>query len=242
MFRLLRWSASFALAVCLLSSGAASAQSGSLEDFCLSKGGVWDAEEAACKATTIIEMNVEYPVELAAQLPAIEYAVDEFVREQREEILALGTDTLYPAGRVMNFYLDISSDVFYHSDTIASLLLTVSNYTGGAHPNSFFKTMTFDLENGIQLGFNQVFPPENNPLAIIAPIAQAQLIEKLPDLEESWIRDGASMDSANYRNFVLTEDSVIFYFDPYQVAPYVYGPQQVEIPLSELEAIMAPLG
>lgn len=227
--------------VCALSVAGASAQGETAEDFCLSKGGVWNATDSTCQATTIIEMHVDYPVELASQQESIEHQVDEFVREQRQALLAIGADTLYPAGRELNFFLHIDSETFHHSDSIASLLFTVSTYTGGAHPNSFYQTMTFNLDEGYELSFNQVFRPETNPLATIVPIVQDALREKLPDVEEWMILAGSSMDSANYQNFVLTPDSVIFYFDPYQVAPYVFGPQQVEIPLSELEDILAPL-
>lgn len=237
----MRFKALIIVMLCMLSGVMVSAQGGN-EDFCLSKGGVWNTTDSTCEAVTNIEMRVNYPVEFAARNQSIESEVDAFVRDQREALLSMGADTLYPIGRQIEYFLHIDSETFQHSDSIVSVLFTISTYTGGAHPNSFYETMTFDLDGGYELSFSQIFPPETDPLATIVPIVQAALTEKLgPDAPEDMLLAGSSMDSANYQNFVLTPDSVIFYFDPYQVAPYVFGPQQVEIPLSELEDVLAPL-
>ena len=48
------------------------------------------------------------------------------------------------------------------------------------------------------------------------------------------------MNPDNYQRFVLTDEALIFFFDPAQVAPRVAGPFEVSIPLENLTSILAP--
>ena len=57
---------------------------------------------------------------------------------------------------------------------------------------------------------------------------------KHQQLEYDLFTDGLEAKKENYERFNLKKDSVIFYFPEYQIAPYVAGPQQIEIKLNDL--------
>jgi len=54
------------------------------------------------------------------------------------------------------------------------------------------------------------------------------------------IASGAKANPANFKNWNIQADSILITFDEYQVAPYTNGPQEVEIPFSELKNIFSP--
>jgi len=53
------------------------------------------------------------------------------------------------------------------------------------------------------------------------------------------VTQGTKPESKNFKNWNLQADSILITFDEYQVAPYVYGTQEVEIPYSVLEKILS---
>jgi hypothetical protein len=71
--------------------------------------------------------------------------------------------------------------------------------------------------------------------------------KKLSDtLQDKWmISEGTKPEANNFRNWNLEEDGILITFEEYQVAPYVYGAQEVEIPYSVLKSYLsanAPIG
>ena len=39
----------------------------------------------------------------------------------------------------------------------------------------------------------------------------------------TWMMEGTKGKKENYQNFIFTENGIIFYFSPYQIAPYSTG-------------------
>ncbi|HVN67607.1 MAG TPA: RsiV family protein, partial [Candidatus Sulfotelmatobacter sp.] len=55
--------------------------------------------------------------------------------------------------------------------------------------------------------------------------------------DKKWIKMGAGPDPAHFQKFVLSENEIIFFFDPYEVACYAAGPQTVSLPLTTLRDV-----
>ncbi|MBI5959560.1 MAG: DUF3298 domain-containing protein, partial [Chloroflexi bacterium] len=137
--------------------------------------------------------------------------------------------------------LYIEYETFQFSPNVISLNFTISTYTGGAHPNSYFRSFMFDLTGQRVLALQDLFLPGIDALGVIAPIAQQSLIAQLGDaIDPAWLAQGAGPDPVNYQNVVITPDALVIYFSPYQVVAYAAGPQVVSIPLADLAAILAP--
>ena len=138
--------------------------------------------------------------------------------------------------------LYISQENFSSVDDVKSTFLKVSLNTGGAHPNTFFHTWTYHKDSGEILSFSSLFQQEHNPLWTIYPIVKESLLDQMGEgANEAMIDEGTGeSDFENYQSFVLDGEKLVFFFEPYRVAPYAVGPQQVEIPFEELQVIFQP--
>jgi hypothetical protein len=100
----------------------------------------------------------------------------------------------------------------------------------------------FDLAQEQQVMLDDLFTSTEDALAVISPIVQADLTAQMDEdlADPQWIEDGTGTNPDNYQNFVLTEDSLIFFFPPFQVAPYAAGAFEVTIPLADISSVLAP--
>ncbi len=112
---------------------------------------------------------------------------------------------------------------------------------GAAHPYSYTLTYTYDLKRGESIRLEQLFLPGADYLGLIAAYCQDELTRR--DIGfDALFAAGADPTPENYRNWNITPDGLLISFDPYQVAAYAAGPQEVLIPYAELNAIINPGG
>lgn len=210
------------------------------EDDCFAANGQWNADESRCVIQTGIRIDLDYPVELASQ-PVVAETIDPWLaRMQADFIASYAPDFALPS-YTNNWTLTASYEIYEHSADVASLVYTVGNYTGGAHPNYVYVTYTFDFVDQSLISPEDLFVRGRDPWATIAPLVEADLRDQLGDAADaSWIADGAGATPDNYRAFALTEDALVFFFPPYQVAAYAAGGFEVRIPLDALEGVIRP--
>lgn len=204
---------------------------------CMNAGGF--IEDGQCMLRSAVEIEVAYPTEIAAY-PFVQQTVDAYLDTARAEFVnnfvQYGMD--FPSPGPWSFH--VISDAFYHND-IMSLQFTISDYTGGAHPNAYFRTFMFDLAQGRELGLADMFIEGEATLNDLAPLVQADLIAQWgDDMDTQWMQDGTTPTVENYQNVLLAPDALVFLFPPYQVGPYAMGPQQVSLPLTQISGFLVP--
>lgn len=109
-------------------------------------------------------------------------------------------------------------------------IFTSTIYTGGAHGLQVTKTFTFD-QYGAPITINDLFAKPDAGLKAVASFVQNEITKKNIS-DPQWIADGAGANVENYQSFVFGTDGVTFIFDPYQVAPYAVGTQNILVPFS----------
>lgn len=164
--------------------------------------------------------------------------VDQF--KNNVKLDAAHMKTLPEEVRNNSFKIDYDIDVI-KPDTqvsIVSVRLSIEGMQAGRpHPFHAHQVLNFDLTHGKALALNDLFKKNSKYLTAIATYSSAKLNQNLQD---KWlIADGTKADAKNYKNWNLQNDSLLITFDEYQVAPYVDGPQEVEIPLAELSKMLA---
>lgn len=210
------------------------------EDACFDRGGLWNEETGKCEYQTGLNIEITYPLELVDHEFA-DTTLTEFLNAARRDFLTNFSDYGAEFSSFGDWEIIITYSIYQYSEDIVSVKFDIYEYSGGAHGNHYFETFTFDLVNQQVLNFEDLFQEEFDPLLTIAPIVQTDLEAKLSEMGDSqWIQDGTGSNINNYRNFVVTNDTLVLLFPPYQVAPYVAGSQVVEIPLADLQAILAP--
>ena len=194
-------------------------------------------------------IDVKYPITENEEINAV---VDNLMQERADKV-KLEAEEFFSGPNLpealfswkYSLYADYS--VFHYSSNIVSFKFDMSEFKGGAHPSNSIVTKTFDREEGKEISLSDIFRKDSDYLNALSEISFQQLIQKfladenLKDgFDESWVENGTSPSENNFKNFVLAEDSIIFYFEQYQVIAYAAGEQNVEIKYSQLTDILNP--
>lgn len=129
------------------------------------------------------------------------------------------------------------SRLSYQSERYYCIEMEGYEYSGGAHGTPFREYFIFDRETGEQLSLDDIV--ENTPEELQTMVGRAfrELAEETNfafetpgDLEHT-VADSVSYDSA----FYLTEEGIVFYYVPYEIAPFAAGFPEVVIPYQDLK-------
>ncbi len=176
-----------------------------------------DENEIVCKL--INEQLVEMVLGQAKDVDVNE-AVELFIAQKKDEF---HTDDILPS---MHDYLTGKAE--YGKKNIINYRVTEDVYTGGAHPLCITTIFTFDALTGEYLNLESVFPAvhhEELKDLLIQKLMQDNAVESMEALKEIGFLDMTDMFIS--QNFALREDSVEFYYNPYDIAPYAFGPSTI---------------
>jgi hypothetical protein len=142
----------------------------------------------------------------------------------------------------LSSYLDLNYYVDYADDRLVSVGFTKDTfYAGAAHPNHETVVLNYDLKAGRALRLADLFRPGSPYLRVISDYCLKEL-KGGDDLPDEMIDEGAKAVPENYRNWLVKPEGLEITFDPYQVGPYVAGPQYVTIPYKALLRVVNPAG
>lgn len=146
-------------------------------------------------------------------------------------------------GAVGSYYESAYSVRHSRNDIVSIAFYIDTFFEGAAHGNHNYLVLNYDLKAGKTIKLAELFRPNSNYLNLISAYSIKSLTEKLKDSSDAdWIKTGAEAKDENYKNWNITSRGLEIGFDPYQVAAYVYGPQEVLIPYSELKDVINPNG
>ncbi|HPO50666.1 MAG TPA: DUF3298 domain-containing protein [Spirochaetota bacterium] len=125
------------------------------------------------------------------------------------------------------------------NDTL-SIEFNLYSFSGGAHPNYFTTYANYNLNSGEKLTVKDIV--YDGKYEELVKIAEEQL------KKDKEIEAGFSLADLGYYfpedtfylpdNFLIKEKSIFFYFNIYEVAPYVLGPTEIEISFDKLTDII----
>jgi hypothetical protein len=133
--------------------------------------------------------------------------------------------------------------VSHSSPTVVSFRCHEESYMGGAHPNTFITYLNFDPTTGERVELKKILREDAIPrLTALAERAFRKNRE---------IPDGEDLEKAGFtfepgERFSLTENygfgkkELIFFYNSYEVAPYVMGPTVVKIPYDQIRDLFVP--
>lgn len=135
--------------------------------------------------------------------------------------------------------------IFYDPHEINSDFISIrfetDEYTGGAHSDNISYSFNYDLKNDKVLSLSDIFDSQSDYIKIISE-KSIDYLSKLNQQEaftnEDWIKEGAGYSEGNFKTFTINKDVITFYFNPYQVAPYAAGMQEVIIPWINLKSVL----
>lgn len=182
-------------------------------------------------------IHITYPITKSA---ALNEAINSFVSAQEKDFkdnISGMSDISSATGS-----LDISYKS-YLSDRTASFNFDVNSDTGGAHGN--LNTITFNYDKTLDkiLAIKDIFIGQPDYLVqlsnMVKPLIQSELA-KSQFQDDAWLEEGPGAKEENYKQFVFTKDGLTFFFDPYQVAPYAAGSQDITLSYQSISTLLRP--
>lgn len=129
-----------------------------------------------------------------------------------------------------------------YSPEVISLSLQENQYTGGAHPNSHLTYANLRPLDGTLFKLSDVLIPGYE--SKLTAIAEKKF------REANQIASQANLNEAGYffkggkfylnENFSIGPKSLIFYYNPYEIAPYAVGPITLSLDYSEIKDLLRP--
>ena len=197
---------------------------------------------------------------LDAKWQALHDALHAYAETQKKDFLAAqGGEHSANAG---DYKLEVTFTVARRTDDFVSVLASGSSFTGGAHPNPLTASfVTYAAENRM-VAISDLFTDAGAALKILSDEARAQLQGRfeaqlreqigegdklepaLKDMRE-WVERGTEPTAEKFAVYLVDGiDSkaigLTLVFPPYQVAPYVDGAPQVEVPARLFHALLKP--
>ena len=118
------------------------------------------------------------------------------------------------------------------SENFFSIVYMVYWFSGGAHPNRYYKAWNFEVNSGKELTFKDIFPGRDSVEPALAQLAISALSDRVKDLTED-------MMDITMNRISLTPKGIRIVYSPYEIASYAEGEFFVDIPLKDLEALGA---
>lgn len=209
-------------------------------------------------STARYKIAIDYP-ELAPGANVLMQALHKHAAVAKREFMqALPDPQQFPEFASRQLQLLIDYQVTASSPAFISVRGKGMMDTGGAHPLPLDASFVFDRHGQRVLALDDLFADPASARKLLADFARTALEAKLlaqapgkdeatPAARQEWldnmrgmIADGTAPEAKNFGEFQVDAGGLLLVFPPYQVAPYVYGAQTVEVPLDVFAAALKP--
>lgn len=122
-------------------------------------------------------------------------------------------------------------------DTLLCYTIEWSSYTGGAHGNYGIRCHTYSLRDGFELSLADLFTE--------AQLAHLETFIRHDLYQQYEARSDEELEAKGFfpeyigmtENFLVTEEGITFYYNPYDIGCYALGPVEVTITREELAGL-----
>lgn len=117
-----------------------------------------------------------------------------------------------------------------------SVIFRISTEIGNARPDLGMTTFTYDLKDGRQLSYSDIFSDPDGLLHFLSLYTEEELTKRLGKYERELIKRGTVPNELNFAYFAIVPGGLQLLFPPYQVASSSLGEQEVIVPLERLKS------
>lgn len=125
--------------------------------------------------------------------------------------------------------------VTFNQRCITSLFTDQYMFTGGAHGTTIRRGDTWDFQNGSRIPVSAFYPPGADFRSCILKVVNAQIRERLKKMPGTYFDDYEKLTDENWnaRDFYVTPDGLVVFFQQYEVAPYSTGMPRFFLPFEK---------
>lgn len=134
--------------------------------------------------------------------------------------------------------IDIKGDTICSNPNFLTVGLETYAYVGGAHPSTYRTLLSFDRHTGQPLHLTDLVADTTGLLPIVEQAFRAkQGVRADQSLEDEgyFLQDGRFFLP---ENVAAGRDGLIFYYNPYEIAAYAFGPIEVVVPYTKLKTLL----
>ena len=139
-----------------------------------------------------------------------------------------------------SWFVEKTGEVKLNKGNIFSIDYLEYSYTGGAHPNSMVLFRNYNLFDGEEVTLDEIISPTKQ--VELTRIGEEEF-RKLKELTEE-----ADLGQAGYwfennefylnDNFLITDSTLVFYYNNYEITAYAFGPTELIIPFSKIKNLV----
>ncbi|MFE7085325.1 DUF3298 domain-containing protein [Sphingobacterium spiritivorum] len=141
------------------------------------------------------------------------------------------------------WFRELHSYVVLNNTRILSIATQIDDFSGGAHGNHVMILSNFDILNNKKITLPDLISKEKQKELLKIAEKYFRKAERLKDNEnlsgKYFFEDGKY---ALAENFALEKDSLLFYYNPYEIKSYVEGSTALRIPYQEIEHLLTDSG
>ena len=212
------------------------------------------------------KIDIELPTLPASAKPLADAMRTTADNAKRDFVQALPDTKTLPEFAKRQFDLLIDFKVAAQTPAFISVRESGSSDTGGAHPNPVQAAFVFDRKAGKLVTLDDLFADPDAARKALANFAHDTLLKKMmanapkpgegsPEALKEWksnmlqmLDGGTKPTTVNYSVFVVQAGAnpnapspgLTLIFPPYQVAPYVFGTQMVDVPANVFAKFLKP--
>ncbi len=189
--------------------------------------------ETITEETDLHEININYPLITGSDNAVLAETVNQ---EIKKHIEVFKTNFELAEGELEGHIKNSLTMTYineFGSDEILSIYFDVYEYySGAAHGLSYVVPFNYDLVNQEVIYLSDMFNGTDY-LNVLSKYSQDEFM-RFETMDDTWVKEGTAPDEYNFDSFTFSKTGLVFYFDPYQVASYADGVQQVSIPYNVL--------
>jgi hypothetical protein len=138
--------------------------------------------------------------------------------------------------------LERNAVVYNQNPKFITLKLTEYVFEGGAHPNEFTQYILIDKSSGAQKKLTDYF--DSTAINKLTTIGENVFCAQKGISPSTGLEDaGYSFNNNHFalnNNFYFSDTGITFYYNTYEIGPYVLGPTALTIPAAKITRLLKP--
>lgn len=189
----------------------------------------------------VLHYTIEYPQVSSAVFQSAAAAINRYYRAKAELYRQRYIHSLFhqaalefesvrkrPDFLFRPFEAYLGCTITYNDNCSLSLFFDAYQFTGGAHGSTARTSDTWDLGSGRRVSMARFFAPGALYKAAVIGAVGAQIRVQPGLYFDDYETNAARYFNAN--NFYITEDGLVVYYQPYQLAPHAAGIPEFLLP------------